>query len=151
MTAIDTIDFMLLKEIISSLFVLAGLFFMLVATIGLLRLPDFYIRMSAITKGATLGLGLILSGIAIYFNQPSMLLKVLAIITFSFITAPVAAHVIGRTAVQNRIPFWEKTNLKEFRKYLHREHLEEVVNKDKYREQQIRKKKDASPREGGTE
>lgn len=151
MTATDTIDLILLKEVISSLFILAGVFFMLVATIGLLRLPDFYIRMSAITKGATLGLGLILLGIAIYFNQPGMLLKVLAVITFSFITAPVAAHVIGRTAVQNKIPFWEKTNLKEFKKYLHREHLEEVVNKDKYLEQRIRKKKNASPREGGTE
>ena len=79
-----------------------------------------------------------------------MLLKVLAIITFSFLTAPVAAHVIGRTAVQNKIPFWDKTNLKEFKKYVHREHLEEVINFDKYQEQVIRKeKKKKAAREGG--
>ena len=145
-----SIDWILIKEIISCVFILSGVFFMLVATIGLLRLPDFYIRMSAITKGSTLGLGLILLGLGIYFNQPSMLLKVLAIITFSFITAPVAAHVIGRTAVQNKIPFWEKTNLKEFKKYLHREHLDEVINYDKYQEQVLRKKakKKAAAREG---
>lgn len=141
MTILDNIDFNLIKEIISCVFILAGVFFILVATIGLLRLPDFYIRMSAITKGSTLGLGLILFGLGIYFNQPNMLLKVCAIISFTFITAPVAAHVIGRTAVQNRIPFWEKTNLKEFKKYLHREHLDELVNYDKYLVKAIKKEK----------
>ncbi|RDV14886.1 monovalent cation/H(+) antiporter subunit G [Pontibacter diazotrophicus] len=138
---LENIDWILVKDIISCVFILSGVFFILVATIGLLRLPDFYIRMSAITKGSTLGLGLILFGLGIYFNQPSMLLKVLAVITFTLITAPVAAHVIGRTAVQNKIPFWEYTNLKEFKKYLHREHLEEVVNYDKYEEQVLKKKK----------
>ncbi|MFD2998981.1 monovalent cation/H(+) antiporter subunit G [Pontibacter toksunensis] len=149
----ETIDYDLIREIISCVFILSGVFFMLVATIGLLRLPDFYIRMSAITKGSTLGLGLILLGLGIYFNQPSMLLKVFSIIMFTFITAPVAAHVIGRTAVQNKIPFWDRTNLRDFRKYLHREHLEEVVNYDKYEEQVFKKraKKKAAAREGGGE
>ncbi|MCJ8163658.1 monovalent cation/H(+) antiporter subunit G [Pontibacter sp. E15-1] len=129
------IDMGQLKEIISCVFILLGVFFMLVATIGLLRLPDFYIRMSAITKGATLGVGLILLGLAVHFNKPSMLVKILAIITFVFITAPVAAHVIARTAVQNKIPFWDRTNLTEFRTYLHREHLDGEVNGDKYKEE----------------
>lgn len=151
---LENIDWILVKDIISCVFILSGVFFILVATIGLLRLPDFYIRMSAITKGSTLGLGLILFGLGIYFNQPSMLLKVLAVITFTLITAPVAAHVIGRTAVQNKIPFWEHTNLKEFKKYLHREHLDEVVNYDKYQVQLKKKekeKKKAAGREGGSE
>lgn len=151
---LENIDWNLVKDIISCVFILSGVFFILVATIGLLRLPDFYIRMSAITKGSTLGLGLILFGLGIYFNQPSMLLKVLAVITFTLITAPVAAHVIGRTAVQNKIPFWEHTNLKEFKKYLHREHLDKVVNYDKYQVQLKKKekeKKKAAAREGGVE
>ncbi|MFC5271890.1 monovalent cation/H(+) antiporter subunit G [Adhaeribacter terreus] len=105
------------RELISSFFILAGSGFMLIASIGLLRLPDFYIRMSAITKGGTLGLGLILTGMAVYFNQPDMLLKVVVIICFSFITAPVAGHVITRTAVHLKIPFWKKTDLREFREY----------------------------------
>lgn len=153
MKMFETIDYILIKEIISCVCILSGVFFMLVATIGLLRLPDFYIRMSAITKGSTLGLGLILLGLGLYFNQPSMLLKVFAVISFTFITAPVAAHVIGRTAVQNKIPFWEKTDLREFKKYLHREHLEEVINYDKYQVQELRKNKEkkAAAREGDGE
>ncbi len=130
MNMLENIDMLLVKEIISSVFILAGVAFMLIASIGLLRFPDFYIRMSAITKGATLGVGLILCGMGIYFNQPSMLLKVIAIISFTFITAPVAAHVIGRTAVQNRIPFWHKTNTTELQDYLKHTLLEEKVSPD---------------------
>lgn len=119
---LEDINFLLVREIISSVLIIIGVAFMLISTIGLLRFPDFYIRMSAITKGATLGLGLILSGMGIYFNEPDMLLKVVLIIGFTFITSPVAAHVIGRTAVRNKIPFWDRTNLDEFKNYLHKEH-----------------------------
>lgn len=130
-----SIDWELVREIISCVFILAGAGFMLIASIGLLRFPDFYIRMSAITKGSTLGLGLILMGMAIYFNQPGVLLKVLAIITFTYVTAPVAAHVIGRTAVQNGIAFWGKTNLEEFKGYLMKHRLERHTNQDRYTEE----------------
>lgn len=123
-----------LKEIVSCLFILAGVGFMLISTIGLLRFPDFYIRMSAITKGATLGVGLILLGLGIYFNQPDIMLKVLAIIVFTFLTAPVAAHVIGRTAIRNRTPFWNHTNLKEFEDFLQKEHQLHRHSRDRYTE-----------------
>jgi multicomponent Na+:H+ antiporter subunit G len=121
---LDDIDFLLVREIISSIFILAGVIFMLISTFGLLRLPDFYIRMSAITKGATLGLGLILLGMGIFFNEADMALKVFAIILFTFLTAPIAAHVIGRTAVHNKVRFWKETNLEEFQAYLEEEKLE---------------------------
>lgn len=120
---LENTDFILIREIISSVLIIIGVCFMLISTIGLLRFPDFYIRMSAITKGATLGLGLILSGMGIYFNEPDMFLKVVLIICFTFITSPVAAHVIARTAVRNKVPFWERTNLDEFQDYLRKEHL----------------------------
>lgn len=110
--------YLLLREIASSCLILLGVVFMLISSIGILRLPDFYIRMSAITKGATLGVGLILLGMAIYFNQADIFFKVFIIITFIFITAPVAAHVIARTAVHNRVPFWKETNLQAFQDYL---------------------------------
>ncbi|PVY40739.1 monovalent cation/H(+) antiporter subunit G [Pontibacter virosus] len=119
---LEDINFLLIREIISSVLIIVGVMFMLISTIGLLRFPDFYIRMSAITKGATLGLGFILSGMGIYFNEPDMLLKVMLIIGFTFLTSPVAAHVIGRTAVRNKIPFWQPTNLEEFKEYLRKEH-----------------------------
>lgn len=139
---LENFDWLLVREIISCVLILTGVVFMLISTLGLLRLPDFYIRMSAITKGTTLGLGLILSGMGIYFNQPDILLKVLAIIVFSFFTAPVAAHVVGRTAVQNKIPFWDRTNTKELKDYVKQENLVEHENRDSYIEE-FRKNKGA--------
>ncbi|WP_018478028.1 monovalent cation/H(+) antiporter subunit G [Pontibacter roseus] len=126
----ENINYLLLREIVSSVLIMLGVAFMLIATIGLLRFPDFYIRMSAITKGATLGLTLILTGMGIYFNEADMLIKVLLIIGFTFITSPVSAHVIGRTAVRNKIPFWDRTNLDEFKDYLHKEHMARDHEKD---------------------
>ncbi|WP_242928181.1 monovalent cation/H(+) antiporter subunit G [Pontibacter vulgaris] len=120
-----------IRETISAVFILAGVIFMVIATIGLLRFPDFYSRMSAITKGATLGLGLIVGGMGIYFNLPDMSLKVTLIICFITITAPVAAHVMARTAVRNKVSFWHKTDLKEFEDYMHEKHLEKLKEQDK--------------------
>lgn len=116
----SNLNYLLIREIISSVFIFTGTLFMVISTIGLLRFPDFYIRMSAITKGATLGVGLILMGMAIYFNKADILFKVLIIITFTFITAPVAAHVIARTALYSRVPFWKETRLESFRQYLNK-------------------------------
>lgn len=124
---LKNIDLLFIRELVSSIFILSGTAFMIIASIGLLRFPDFYIRMSAITKGVTLGVGLILLGMGIYFNEPDIFLKVLIIISFTFLTSPVAAHVIARTAVQNWIPFWVKTDLKEFHKYLDKE----MISKEK--------------------
>jgi len=121
-------------ELISSLLILTGVFFMLLSSTGLLRFPDFYTRMSAITKGSTMGLGLILIGLSVYFNKIDVSLKILLILFFTFLTSPVAAHVISRTAVKLRVPFWSRTNIKEFEEYLKRESSSESEDKpDEFR------------------
>lgn len=106
-------DSSLLKEVISSVFIMLGVLFMLIAAIGLIRFNDFYIRNSASTKATTLGLGLILLGIAIYFNEFDVFLELGTIICFILIIAPLAAHVMARAAYITGIPFWKGTNLDE--------------------------------------
>lgn len=108
----------LIVEIISSFFILAGVTFIVLSSIGLLRLPDFYIRISVITKAITLGITLILLGIGIYFNDLVISSKVLTIISFMVITSPVSAHIIARAAIKKKVPFWKKTILKDFQPYL---------------------------------
>jgi multicomponent Na+:H+ antiporter subunit G len=95
-----------LQELISTVFLVAGAIFIMIASLGILRLPDFYVRMSAITKAGTMGVGLIAIGIAIYFNELSIAAKAFVVITFMLITAPVAAHIIARAAYRQGIPFW---------------------------------------------
>lgn len=102
-------------QLISILLILAGVFFVLLAGIGLVRMPDMFLRMSAATKASTLGLGLILLGTAVYFNELTVTSRALAIILFMFLTAPVSAHMIGRAGYSDGVPLWERTQLDELR------------------------------------
>ncbi|MCC5920440.1 MAG: monovalent cation/H(+) antiporter subunit G [Cyclobacteriaceae bacterium] len=119
-------------EIISSILILIGAGFMGIASIGMLRLPDFYIRMSAITKAATLGTGLIILGIVIYFNDLVIAGKGFVIFTFTILTSPVAAHIISRAATRKGVPFWGKTDVKEFEGYLKKYRRVELEKEDIY-------------------
>lgn len=109
-------DVILIKEILSSILIIVGVGFMMIAAIGLLRLPDFYIRNSASTKASTLGLGLILFGISIHFNDVEIALEIIAILIFILLISPLSAHVMARSAFKIKIPFWEKTNFEDLEK-----------------------------------
>ncbi|HEY3474543.1 MAG TPA: monovalent cation/H(+) antiporter subunit G, partial [Anaerolineales bacterium] len=87
-----------MAESISLVLLLLGAIFMLLAAIGLVRLPDVLMRLHSSTKSATLGVGLIMVGVAIVFNDFAIGVRALAIVLFMFSTAPVAAHMIGRAA-----------------------------------------------------
>ncbi|MRS04641.1 monovalent cation/H(+) antiporter subunit G [bacterium] len=98
-----------MTEILVSGLVLAGSFLTVIAGLGLLRMPDLFLRMSATSKAATLGMGLIMLGAAIYFNEFAIYTRLLATIVFIFLTVPVGAHMIGRAAYFDGTPLWEGT------------------------------------------
>lgn len=87
-----------------------GTLAILMAAIGIVRMPDIYLRISVTTKAATMGIGLILIGAAIYFNELGITSRVIAIIVFMLMTAPVGAHMIGRAAYFTGIRMWEKSS-----------------------------------------
>lgn len=86
-------------DVITGLFLLAGGFFALIAAIGVLRLPDVLMRMHASTKAGILGSSLILIGGAIHLAEAEITVRVIAIILFLMLTAPIGAHMIGRASV----------------------------------------------------
>jgi multicomponent Na+:H+ antiporter subunit G len=88
---------------------LTGALLMALAGLGILRMPDTFLRMSATAKAGTLGAGLILLGAAIYFNDLAIYTRALAIVVFLMLTAPVAAHMIGRAAYFDGVPLWQGT------------------------------------------
>jgi multicomponent Na+:H+ antiporter subunit G len=98
-----------MKEAITIILLSLGTFFVLTAAIGILRMPDVYMRLSVVTKAATFGVGLMLAAIAVHFGNFSITVRVLAIIFFIFLTGPVAAHMIGRAAYFIGDPLWDKT------------------------------------------
>jgi multicomponent Na+:H+ antiporter subunit G len=99
----------MLREIVVMGLMLGGAFFMALAGLGMLRMPDLFLRMSSTAKAGTLGAGLILLAAAIHFDNFSIYTRAIAIIIFLFLTAPVAAHMIGRAAYFDGVPLWKGT------------------------------------------
>lgn len=88
-------------EYVVVFFVLLGGVFILVGSIGLARLPDFFMRLHAPTKATTLGIGGLLIASMIYFAYTvgSFSVHEVLITIFLFITAPVSAHMMAKSAL----------------------------------------------------
>jgi len=104
-----------MAEVLSTIFLLVGAGFTLVAAIGVGRMPDLFTRLHCSTKSATLGVGCMALGAAIYFGETQVWARALAIVGFLFATAPVAAHMIGRAAYFAGVALWEGTLQDELR------------------------------------
>ena len=85
-------------SILSSILILAGVFFYLAGSIGLLRLPDLYTRLHALTKADNLGLGLLAAGLALHSQDLLMTLKLLLIWLAVLAASATSAHLIARQA-----------------------------------------------------
>ncbi len=94
-----------MTEIISGVLILIGSSFVLIAGLGVYNLADVLNRMHASTKAGTLGSSLTLAAAAVFFGEGSVTGRVVATILFLLLTAPIAAHMIGRAIVQMRAYF----------------------------------------------
>lgn len=105
-----------MMAVLTSVVVLAGTLFSLVAAVGMLRLPDLPMRMHAATKAGTLGAGLLLQAVAMASPGPAAIARALAGMAFLFLTAPVAAHLVARAAYRaGEMPLWHRTAVDELR------------------------------------
>jgi multicomponent Na+:H+ antiporter subunit G len=102
----------------------------LIASIGVLRMPDFYLRLSVTVKASTLGVGLLLICAAIAFPDVSVTTKAIAIIFFLVLTAPIAAHMIGRVAYRTGVLRWKDTYIdKDDNELLNNDHQDSQKDK----------------------
>ncbi|MCX8200967.1 MAG: monovalent cation/H(+) antiporter subunit G [Candidatus Caldarchaeum sp.] len=105
-------------EILSMIFLAFGMLVYVTGIVGILRLPDVYNRLHAITKTSFIGvLSIILSG-AVYYGYSPLSVKALAIALFLTITYPVAGHLLARAAYRTGVPMSEKTLHDEYRTLL---------------------------------
>ncbi|MEA3406382.1 MAG: Na+/H+ antiporter subunit G [Pseudomonadota bacterium] len=98
-------------EWLLALLVMVGAIFTLIGSIGLYKLPDFYMRLHGPTKASTLGVGAILIASAIYFSvkQQAVSLHEILITLFLFITAPIGAHLMAKAAIHIHTKQHKKT------------------------------------------
>lgn len=88
-----------------------GVLFILVASVGIVRMPDFFLRLSVTVKASTLGVGFILLSTVVYFGNLPVATKALAIVLFLLLTSPVGAQLICRVAYFKGIKLWKNSVL----------------------------------------
>lgn len=97
-----------LIDYISAFFIIAGLVFFTGGTVGLLRFPDVFTRLHALTKADNLGLGLIIIGLAFRSNNPAQVLKLLFIWLLVLVASSTVCYLIANDALQHGIKPWKK-------------------------------------------
>ncbi|MEM9418270.1 MAG: monovalent cation/H(+) antiporter subunit G [Planctomycetota bacterium] len=108
--AVMAVLWLILALIVAAL----GCLLILLASVGLLRMPDVYMRMQVASKASTLGAALVLGGGAMGLGDPPSVVRTVVAIVFLCITMPVAAHLLGRAAARTGVPFSGETRSNEF-------------------------------------
>lgn len=105
----------IIAEGIALFLMIIGALAMLLAGVGVLRMPDVFMRMQATSKAATLGVGCMMLAVAFYFSELAVTTRAVAVIIFTFLTAPIGAHMIGRAAYISRAKLWDRTVVDDLR------------------------------------
>ncbi len=92
------LDFFL--DIASALLAGLGALFFIAGTVGLLRLPDLFSRLHALTKADNLGLGMIMLAVLLQVPQPLFALKMLLLWVLVMVSGATGAHLIAKRAVR---------------------------------------------------
>jgi len=93
-------------EIISKLLIISGAFFFLAGTVGLLRFPDVYTRLHALTKVDNLGLGFIIAGLLLTSDSLTYAIKLLVIWLLILLSGASICYLIASTALRSKILPW---------------------------------------------
>ena len=95
-----------LQNYVAGSLLVIGAIFALIASIGVLRLPDVYTRMHAASKAGTVGSGAMLIALAVFSGDLATATRALAGVIFFMLTAPVAAHLVARAAHASGYRLW---------------------------------------------
>ena len=99
---------MMVSDFFSALLLTAGSFFFLAGTLGLLRFPDVYSRLHALTKADNVGLGLIVTGLAIQADSWTVAGKLLLTWFLVMIAGASVSYLISNGALKRGIPPWRQ-------------------------------------------
>ena len=105
-------------NLLISIMILVGAGFICIAALGLVRFPDFYSRMHAVTKAGAFGGTILLLATALLFQSLEVSLMIAVNILFFYFTAPIAGHMIARSAYINRVKQWYIAEVDELKDHL---------------------------------
>jgi multicomponent Na+:H+ antiporter subunit G len=93
----------LVADVLSWICIVSGLFFVLVGTLGVLRMPDVYCRLHAAGMTDTMGAGLLLLGMSIQAGWTLLALRLLLVYGFLLFTSPIGTHALARAALSGGV------------------------------------------------
>ena len=99
---------MTLSDYIAAPLLIFGTAFFLAGTVGLIRFPDVYTRLHALTKSDNVGLGLVLAGLAVQAESWFVVGKLLLIWLLVLLAGASIAHLIAKGAMQRGIQMWKR-------------------------------------------
>ena len=99
---------MTLSDYLSAALLIAGAIFFLAGTLGLLRFPDVYTRLHALTKADNVGLGLMVVGLSVQAGSWAVAGKLLLIWLLVLLAGASVAHLVARGALQRGIQLWRR-------------------------------------------
>lgn len=99
---------MSMTDIFTILLLSAGAVFFFAGTVGLLRFPDVYTRLHALTKADNLGLGLLVAGLALQAESWTAVARLLLIWLLILLASSSVAHLVARTALQRGVKLWKR-------------------------------------------
>ena len=99
---------MTLSETLSAALMIAGAVFFLAGTLGLLRFPDVYTRLHALTKADNVGLGLMVAGLAVQAESWAVAGKLLLIWLLVLLAGAAVSHLIAKGALQRGVRLWKR-------------------------------------------
>ena len=91
-----------------TMFIIIGLVFFLSGTVGLIRFPDIYTRLHALTKADNVGLGCVVCGLALQSGSWAVTVKLLLIWLLVLIASSASCHLIASSAMQKNIEPWTR-------------------------------------------
>jgi multicomponent Na+:H+ antiporter subunit G len=104
-----------MTEWVTLALIFLGAFLVFVSGVGMVRMPDLFLRMAALTQAATLGAGAIFLAVAFFFADWGVTGRAIVVVIFLFLTSPVSAHAMGRAAYHSGVKLWSGTVLNELK------------------------------------
>jgi len=103
----------LIANVVEGALLMIGCLFMLLAALGILRMPDLFTRLQVTSKASVLGMTCILSAAALHFSDPAVTTRAVVIIAFVVLTMPVATHLLARAGYATNVPLSPETVVNE--------------------------------------
>lgn len=104
-----------MRHLLTAALSLGGAIWILIAAIGIVRLPDLLCRAHAVTKAMTLGIFLVLLALWVHTGDEQTALKIALAIFFQVATIPLANHLVALLALQKNLPRWQQRPMDDHR------------------------------------